>query len=194
MSAALGTIGILAILIAGVMLVVSVLRKKRLRIWGIIAGVGLVLFITGMALPSSTTTPPPPPAETTEPVSPPPAPAPMPAPAPEPEPAPAPEEVSYNIVEQEDLSFSTTVRIGVRLTMNADVTQQEIEWITQDVVSNITKQQDVNAISIFMYYSGDDYFGVARVAVDWAPYGDWSRAADVTTGNYQYHQYSYNYY
>jgi len=104
------------------------------------------------------------------------------------------EEVSYNIVEQEDLSFSTTVRIGVRLTMNADVTQQEIEWIAQDVVSNITNQQDVNAISIFMYYSGDDYFGIARVAVDWAPYGDWSRAADVTTGDYQYHQYSYNYY
>ncbi len=103
-------------------------------------------------------------------------------------------EVSYNIIEQEDISFSTTVRIGVRLTMNADVTQQEIEWIAQDVVSNITKQQDVNAISINMYYSGDDYFGVARVVVDWAPYGDWSRAADVTTGDYQYHQYSYNYY
>jgi hypothetical protein len=104
------------------------------------------------------------------------------------------EEVSYNIVEQEDLSFSTTVRVGVRLTMSADVTQQEIEWIAQDVVSNITKQQDVNAVSVNMYYSGDDCFGVARVVVDWAPYGDWSRAADVTTGNYQHHQYSYNYY
>jgi hypothetical protein len=104
------------------------------------------------------------------------------------------EEVNYNIVEQKDLSFSTAVRISVRLTMNADVTQQEIEWIAQDVVSNITNQQGVNAICIFMYYSGDDYFGVARVAVDWAPYGDWSRAIDVTTGNYQHHQYSYNYY
>jgi len=104
------------------------------------------------------------------------------------------EEVSYNVVEQKDLSFSTAVRISVRLTMNADVTQQEIEWIAQDVVSNITNQQGVNAICIFMYYSGDDYLGVARVAVDWAPYGDWSRAIDVTTGDYQYHQYSYNYY
>ena len=71
MSAALGIMGILAILIAGVMLVVSAIRKKRLRIWGIIAGVGLVLFITGIALPSPITTPPPPPAETTELVSPP---------------------------------------------------------------------------------------------------------------------------
>ena len=104
------------------------------------------------------------------------------------------EEVSYNIVEQKDLSFSTAVRIGVRLAMNADVTQQEIEWIAQDVVSSITNQQGVNAISIGMYYSGDDYFGVARVVVDWAPYGDWSRAIDVATGDYQYHQYSYNYY
>lgn len=104
------------------------------------------------------------------------------------------EEVSYSIVEQEDLSFSTAIRINVRLTMNADVTQQEIEWIAQDVVSNVTKQQDVNAISICMYYSGDDCFGVARVVVDWAPYGDWSRAIDVTTGDYQYHQYNYNYY
>lgn len=68
MSAALGTIGILAILIAGVMLVVSVIRKKRLRIWGIIAGVGLVLFITGMALTGPTTPPPTPVAETPAPV------------------------------------------------------------------------------------------------------------------------------
>ena len=104
------------------------------------------------------------------------------------------EVVTYNIVEEEDLSFSTAIRIGVRLTMNADVTQQEIEWIAQDVVSNITKQQLVNAISIGMYHYGDDYYGVARVVVFWAPYGDWSRAIDVTTGDYQYHQYSYNYY
>lgn len=104
------------------------------------------------------------------------------------------EEANYNIVAQEDVSFSTAVRINVRLTMDADVTQQEIEWIAKDVVSNITKKQDVNAISIGMYYSGDDYFGAARVVVDWSPYGDWARAIDVATGDYQHHQYSYNYY
>jgi hypothetical protein len=103
------------------------------------------------------------------------------------------EEVSYNIVEIEDVSFATVVRKSVRISMNAGVTQQEIEWIAQDVVSNITKQQPVNAIAVAMYHYGDDYYYAARVMVNWAPYGDWSRAIDVTTGDYQHHQYSYSY-
>ena len=32
---------------------------------------------------------------------------------------------------------------------------------------------------------------LARICVDWAPYGEWERASEVNTGDYRYHQYEY---
>ncbi len=51
MDAFLGLTGFLAISIGVLMLVVSAIRKKGLRTWGIVAGGGLVLFIIGLSLP-----------------------------------------------------------------------------------------------------------------------------------------------
>jgi len=100
-------------------------------------------------------------------------------------------EVSYNIVEIEDASWALAVRKSVRLATNPGLTQQQIEWLAQDVVEYVSNQQPVNAIMIFIYHNNDDYYGLARVVVDWAPYGDWSRADEVETGDYSLHQYLY---
>jgi len=50
---ALGVIGFLALITGIIMLIVSVVRKKRLRIWVMVAGLGLVAFIVGMSLSPS---------------------------------------------------------------------------------------------------------------------------------------------
>jgi len=52
----------------------------------------------------------------------------------------------------------------------------------------------VNAIMIFMYHSGADYWGLASIAIEWAPYGDWGKASEVSTGDYSQHQYYYRVY
>jgi len=50
---ALGVIGFLALFAGIVMLIISAIRKKRLQIWGIVAGLGLVAFIVGVSLSPS---------------------------------------------------------------------------------------------------------------------------------------------
>lgn len=113
-------------------------------------------------------------------------------PAPSPAEAARPEaRVSYIVVEVKDVSFAAAIRKSVKVAMNKGLNKQEIEWIAYDVVKQITKQQPVNAVMIFMYHNGDDYSGVARISVEWAPYGDWGRASEVKTGDYKSHQYRY---
>lgn len=101
------------------------------------------------------------------------------------------EPVSYTILEEKDVSFATTVRKGVRTTVDESMTKEQIEWVAQDIVKKITQGQAVNAIMIFIYHSGDDYMGLARVCIDWAPYGDWGKASEVEAGDYTQHQYLY---
>lgn len=101
------------------------------------------------------------------------------------------EPVSYTILEENDVSFATTVRKSVRTTVDESMTKEQIEWIAQDIVKKITQAQAVNAIMIFIYHSGDDYMGLARVCIDWAPYGDWGKASEVGAGDYTQHQYLY---
>ena len=56
---ALGIIGFFTIIVGILMVIISAIRKRRLRIWGIVAIVGLVLFIVGVSLsePGPTKTP-----------------------------------------------------------------------------------------------------------------------------------------
>jgi len=45
-----GIIGFFALAVGIIMLIVNAFRKRRLRTWGIVAGVGLVFFIIGVSL------------------------------------------------------------------------------------------------------------------------------------------------
>jgi hypothetical protein len=99
---------------------------------------------------------------------------------------------TYQIVEQEDISYLNTVRLSIRVVVPSNIAEQEVKDVAGDVVKKVTKSQDVNAIGIFMYDRIEDVDGVYTVAsVDWAPYGDWARADEVKTGDYSKHQFSY---
>lgn len=104
------------------------------------------------------------------------------------------EPASYTVLEEKDVSFATTVRKSVRTTVDESMTKEQIEWVAQDIVKKITQRQAVNAIMIFIYHSGDDYMGLARICIDWAPYGDWGKASEVEAGDYTQHQYLYRVY
>ena len=101
MSMALGIIGVLALVIGVVMLIVNAIRKNKVRIWGIIAAVGLIFFIIGISLSGSTPMPTP-------------APVPEPAPAPAPAPTPAPETTevappSEPTITPSEQTYATTI-------------------------------------------------------------------------------------
>jgi len=89
--AALGVIGFLALTAGIIMLIVSAVRKKKVRTWGIVAGLGLVAFIVGMSLSPSA---PSPTSTVTEPT-------PTPAPTATPEPTPTKTETRIKITAKE---------------------------------------------------------------------------------------------
>ena len=104
------------------------------------------------------------------------------------------EPVSYTVVEVEDASFAATVRKSVRIAVDEGLTKEQIEWVASDVVKQVTSLEPVNAIMIFIYHHGVDYYGLAGIAIDWAPYGHWARASEVRTGDYSRHEYHYRVY
>ena len=109
MSMALGIIGMLAFVIGILVLIVNAIRKKPLRVWGIIAAVGLVFFIVGVSLPEPTT-PTPAPSPTPAPApAPAPVPAPTPTPAPPPTPAPAPAPAPTPQPTSSEQAYATTI-------------------------------------------------------------------------------------
>ncbi len=167
---ALGIIGFLALIAGIIMLIVNAIRRKTLKIWGIIAVLGLASFIAGVSLsePATPTQKP----ESAQDIS-------------------VPRPVSYTVVEEEDISFANTIRKRVKVATDEDLTKEEIERVASDVVKNITNRERVNAIVVFIFHYNDDYTWLARFAVDWAPYGDWAQAKEVKTGEYKYHQYRY---
>lgn len=100
----------------------------------------------------------------------------------------------YTIVEEEDLSYSSIIRWQVRATTTDNLTKDEIKSIAEDIVKGIKERMEVNAISIFLYREGDDIHWIYTIAsIDYAPYGDWSRAGDVNTGDYSKHTYNIEY-
>ena len=98
---------------------------------------------------------------------------------------------SYEVVKQEDVSFGNTVRISVSVVASPDLSDEELLRVSKNVVDKITSEQDVNAIGIFFSENEADVGNIAALAsVDWAPFGDWSRANEVETGNYSNHEYN----
>ena len=101
----------------------------------------------------------------------------------------------YTIADEEDLSYSNVIRWQIRATTPIDnLTQEQIKNIAGDIVKRVKEERKVNAISIFLYYEGDDIYYMYTIArIDYAPYGDWSRADEVKTGDYSKHKYSIEY-
>ena len=95
----------------------------------------------------------------------------------------------YQIVEIEDVSFSKIKRYSVRIRVENILKSKEIESISQQIIEELKVSKSCNAITLFFYLPDSDTNGLytAGKAV-WAPYGDWSRANEVKTGDYKKHK------
>lgn len=102
----------------------------------------------------------------------------------------------YSIENTEDLSYADVVRIqvDVRLAESGDeYSEQDLMTISEDVVCRITNRMDVNAITVFFWEPGQNRGGESAYSnIDWAPYGEWSRAHESDTGDYSKHEYSFD--
>ncbi len=100
----------------------------------------------------------------------------------------------YTVVAEEDLSYSAIMRWQVRAQTTGGISKEEIDALARDIVDCVKSEREVNAISIFLYRYGDDANSTYTIAsIDYAPYGEWSRAGEVETGDYSSHEYDIEY-
>lgn len=100
----------------------------------------------------------------------------------------------YQVVEVKDLSVGVTRRLNIRVSIPRHYSRDEIEAIARAIVDATTRKQKVSAVSIMFYGPETAVNGAWDVAaVDWAPYGDWSKASEVTAGDYRNFRYSVTY-
>lgn len=96
---------------------------------------------------------------------------------------------SYDIASIEDISISNAKRSRIRVTVDealvAGKTDEQIQSLMEYIVRSHSEAHKLNAISLFLFVEGDDTTGGATVGYcTYAPYGDFSRASEVTAGDY----------
>jgi len=93
----------------------------------------------------------------------------------------------YDIVDTKDLSFLNCVRKQVTVRTTHRLSEVEVTKVAQSVVSRVTCEHKVNAVSILMYDTPHTTGPYTLASVDWAPGGDWAQARTVNTGDYSRH-------
>ncbi len=115
---ALGIIGMLALIIGIVMLIINAIRKNKLRIWGIIATVGLIFFIVGVSLSGPAT----------------PTPAPSPASAPEREKVVMP---NYSILDEDVYDTPGKTQVALNILVSGEISEPGLGALLNQLYSSI---------------------------------------------------------
>jgi len=97
-------------------------------------------------------------------------------------------EPRYTIVETKDISFHHCKRYSIRVRVDHALSSNELKTISNKIIANFKATRPFNALTIFFYLPDSDIHSVyTEGMIEYAPYGDWSRADDVQTGEYSKH-------
>lgn len=101
------------------------------------------------------------------------------------------------VAEFEDTSTSSAERMTLRVTASEDylyaMSDEQLSDMVKFIASNYTRSHKINAVVVYLYCDGDDTNGAFTIACcTYAPYGDISKALDVTAGDYS--SFDYNVY
>ena len=97
--------------------------------------------------------------------------------------------LTYEVVEREDVSLGDVVRLVFRVQVSSEPTGAELEEIANQLITDETQEQDVNAIGFYFYLPDSDTSGPYTAGTgDWAPNGNWEEADTVVAGDYSTHE------
>lgn len=136
-------------------------------------------------------------------------PSPLPTPAPTPHSTPSPAPVSpsptasqpplpsYQVVEKDDVSFGSTVRIRVKATTDFPLAKDQARAVMDAIIKEVTDGSRVNAALVFLYdgllpVSGT-FSAYSLAKATFAPDGDWGSANQVKAGDYSRHRTVYEF-
>jgi hypothetical protein len=97
----------------------------------------------------------------------------------------------YRTVRAQDMSYASVIRINIRVSVPAHYTKNEVERIAKHLADSVSRQRNVNAVSVMFFGPATATDGPWDVAVvDWAPNGDWTQADAARAGDYKSFRYS----
>lgn len=95
----------------------------------------------------------------------------------------------YTIVKTKDVSFKNCKRYGIRVRVDHALSSNELKTISNRIIANFKATRPFNALTLWFYLPDSDINSAYTAGMtEYAPYGDWSRADDVQTGEYTNHR------
>lgn len=96
---------------------------------------------------------------------------------------------SYDIASVEDISLPNAKRDRIRVTVDESIvaskTDEQIQAIMEYIILSYSNAHKLNAVHLLLYINGDNTAEAATVGYcSYAPYGDFSRASEVSAGDY----------
>jgi len=102
--------------------------------------------------------------------------------------------MEYKFEGMTDTSTGSATRYRVKFTLNKSATRNDIGYISNHFLQEFQTQREYNAVDLLFYLETSDLEGSYDIAkVTHAPYGDLSRAAEVTAGDYSKHKMEINF-
>lgn len=95
----------------------------------------------------------------------------------------------YTIVKIEDVSFSNCKRYSIRVRVDHVLSSDELKTLSNKIITDFKATRGFNALTLW-FYLPDSNIDSAYTAgmTEYAPFGDWSRADDIETGEYTHHR------
>lgn len=119
---------------------------------------------------------------------------PEPTATPDPQATPTPVSYGFTVVDQRDVSDGDVVRMVMSVELKGPYSQEVGAGIVNHLTVWYFWRSEVNAAAFLFFYPRDENDNtVPAGAIDWAPYGDWSRASEVKTGDYTHHSQTVRY-
>lgn len=104
-------------------------------------------------------------------------------------------DINYEIISKDDLSMGGAVRLSVDVVVNEEVSIEELELISKEVVSEVKKDIALNAVAV-QFYDYEEYIGNGGYTLGksvYAPNGKWEDANTTSAGNYRYMDYDFQF-
>jgi preprotein translocase subunit Sec61beta len=102
-------------------------------------------------------------------------------------------DISYDVAKIEDLSYSNIRRYQISVVVKNQPTTEQLKLVARAIVNDFQESdQDFNALSI-QFYDYEEYVGFGNTLgyVEFAPEGEWRKADEVRTGDYNKMEYMF---
>jgi hypothetical protein len=97
----------------------------------------------------------------------------------------------YDTIDREVINEKGVIRVEFTVEVDAPLARESVLKLAQKLVAGETAKQAINSVSIFMRSKVKSDRMLKWVCmVDWAPYGNLTRANEVTAGDYRTHKFS----